>query len=158
MTSANICCSDQKYGITWYLTNFATMRKSEDNYYFCSDLLLWAKLLDNDFWSHLLHWAKMWKIATSIEFSIECKSIQKFAFDRNCPFDKCQFQNQGCHPCKCLEKVKACFYTPGKLWGKCGVYHLCHQCKIMANLILRHLAKLSKCDICRWFALNLLYR
>ena len=24
----------------------------------------------------------MWKIATSIEFSIESKSIQKFAFDR----------------------------------------------------------------------------
>ena len=59
-----------------------TVRKSVDNYYFCSDLLSWAKLLKNDFWSHLLNRAKIWKIATSIEFAIGSKSIQKFAFDR----------------------------------------------------------------------------
>ena len=82
-----------------------TVRKSVDNYYFCSDLLSWAKLLKNDFWSHLLNRAKMWKIATSIEFAIGSKSIQKFAL--NCLFDKYQFQNQVCHPCKPLEKVTA---------------------------------------------------
>ena len=55
----------------------------------------------------------MWKIATSIEFAIESKSIQKFAFYRTAAHafeqkpDKCQFQNQVCHPCNALKKVKA---------------------------------------------------
>ena len=124
----------------WYLTNFATMRKSMENYYsdhichlgkiedkvvfgqncytgqninkmiFCSDLLPWAKLLKNEFWSHLLQWAKMCEIIPLIEFATESKRIQKFVFDRFCPFeqkpDKFQFQHQVCYPCKCLEKVK----------------------------------------------------
>ena len=68
---------------------------------FCSDLLSW---------SHLLQWAKMWEITLLIEFSTESKRIQKFVFDRFCPFEqkpeKCQFQHQVCYPCKCLEKVK----------------------------------------------------
>ena len=77
---------------------------------FCSDLLSWAKLLKNEFWLHLLQWAKMWEITLLIEFSTESKRIQKFVFDRFCPFEqkpeKCQFQHQVCYPCKCLEKVK----------------------------------------------------
>ena len=77
---------------------------------FCSDLLSWAKLLKNEFWPLLLHWAKMWQITTLTEFAIESKSIQKFIFDRFCPFgqkpDKCQFCYQVWHPCKCLDKVK----------------------------------------------------
>ena len=63
----------------------------------------------------------MWKIATSIEFAIESKSIQKFAFYRTAAHafeqkpDKCQFQNQVCHPCNALKsKSFPCFYTPGK--------------------------------------------
>ena len=52
----------------------------------------------------------MWKIATSIEFAIESKSIQKFAFYRTAAHafeqkpDKCQFQDQVCHPCNALKK------------------------------------------------------
>ena len=52
----------------------------------------------------------MWQITTLTEFAIESKSIQKFIFDRFCPFgqkpDKCQFSYQVWHPCKCLDKVK----------------------------------------------------
>ena len=77
---------------------------------FCSDLLSWAKLLKNEFWSHLLQWAKMCEIIPLIEFATESKRIQKFVFDRLCPFeqkpDKFQFQHQVCYLCKCLEKVK----------------------------------------------------
>ena len=77
---------------------------------FCSDLLSWAKLLKNEFWSHLLQWAKMCEIIPLIEFATESKRIQKFVFDRFCPFeqkpDKFQFQHQVCYLCKCLEKVK----------------------------------------------------
>ena len=75
----------------------------------CSDLLSWAKLLKNELWSLLLHWAKMWEITTLTEFAIESKSVQKFIFDRFCPFgqkpDKCQFCYQVWHPRKCLDKV-----------------------------------------------------
>lgn len=94
----------------WYLAKFATLSKTVANVNFCSDLLSWAKLLKNEFWSLLLHWAKMWQITTLTEFAIESKSIQKFIFDRFCPFgqkpDKCQFCYQVWHPCKCLDKVK----------------------------------------------------
>ena len=52
----------------------------------------------------------MCEIIPLIEFATESKRIQKFVFDRFCPFeqkpDKFQFQHQVCYPCKCLEKVK----------------------------------------------------
>ena len=105
---------------------------------FCSDLLSWAKLLKNEFWSLLLHWAKMWQITTLTEFAIESKSIQKFIFDRFCPFgqkpDKCQFCYQVWHPCKCLDKVKVILvFTHGA------------NLRQMRHLPpLRHEAKLSK--------------
>ena len=106
---------------------------------FCSDLLSWAKLLKNEFWSLLLHWAKMWEITTLIEFAIESKSVQKFIFDRFCPFgqkpDKCQFCYQVWHPCKCLDKVKVILvFTHGA------------NLRQMRHLppLLRHSAKLSK--------------
>ena len=120
-----LCYNGEKYGkllfwsylpswaklrIKWYLAKFATLSKTVANVNFCSDLLSWAKLLKNEFWSLLLHWAKMWQITTLTEFAIESKSIQKFIFDRFCPFgqkpDKCQFCYQVWHPCKCLDKVK----------------------------------------------------
>ena len=105
---------------------------------FCSDLLSWAKLLKNEFWSLLLHWAKMWEITTLTEFAIESKSVQKFIFDRFCPFgqkpDKCQFCYQVWHPCKCLDKVKVILvFTHGA------------NLRQMRHLPpLRHEAKLSK--------------
>ena len=75
-----------------------------DNYYFCSDLLSWAKLLKNDFWSHLLHREKLWKIATSIEFSIESKSIQKFAFGRIAHLTSISFKIKFVIPVNALKK------------------------------------------------------
>ena len=79
-------------------------------------LLSWAKLLKNEFWSLFLHWAKMWEITTLTEFAIESKSVQKFIFDRFCPFgqkpDKCQFCYHVWHPCKCPDKVKVILVFP----------------------------------------------
>ena len=95
--------------IKCYLAKFATPGKTQ-LMIFCSDLLSWAKLLKNEFWSHLLQWAKMCEIIPLIEFATESKRIQKFVFDRFCPFeqkpDKFQFQHQVCYLCKCLEKEK----------------------------------------------------
>ena len=85
-------------------------RRNTNKMNFCSDLQSWAKLLKNEFWSLLPHWAKMWEITTLTEFAKESKSVQKFIFDRFCPFeqkpDKCQFCYQVWHPYKCLDKVK----------------------------------------------------
>ena len=110
-----ICYPEQNSGkqLFWsYLPHWAKIwnERNTNNVNFCSDLLCWAKMLKNEFWSLLLHWAKMWQITTLTEFAIESKSIQKFIFDRFCPFgqkpDKCQFCYQVWHPCKCLDKVK----------------------------------------------------
>ena len=110
-----ICYPEQNSGkqLFWsYLPHWAKIwnERNTNNVNFCSDLLCWAKMLKNEFWSLLLHWAKMWEITTLTEFAIESKSVQKFIFDRFCPFgqkpDKCQFCYQVWHPCKCLDKVK----------------------------------------------------
>ena len=80
----------------------------------------------------------MWEITTLTEFAKESKSVQKFIFDRFCPFgqkpDKCQFCYQVWHPCKCLDKVKVILvFTHGA------------NLRQMRHLPpLRHEAKLSK--------------
>ena len=106
----HICHTEQRYGRSDNLTSFYYTGRNTNMMIFCSDLLSWAKLLKNEFWSLLLHWAKMWEITTLTEFAIESKSVQKFIFDRFCPFgqkpDTCQFCYQVWHPCKRLDKVK----------------------------------------------------
>ena len=105
-----ICYPDQNSGkrLFWtYLPHWAKIRTEEVIIW--PHLLHWAKHKVN-FCSDLLSWAKMWEITTLTEFAIESKSVQKFIFDRFCPFgqkpDKCQFCYLVWHPCKCLDKVK----------------------------------------------------
>ena len=58
----------------------------------------------NDFWSHLLHREKMWKIATSIEFAIGSKRIQKFAFNRIAHLTNISFKIKFVTPVNALKK------------------------------------------------------
>ena len=93
----------------------------------------------------------MCEIIPLIEFATESKRIQKFVFDRFCPFeqkpDKCQFQHQVCYPCKCLEKVKVILvFTHAANLRQIRHLPPLPSMQIMANLMLRHLTKLSKIE------------
>ena len=50
----HICHTEQKHGRSDNLTLSTTLGKTQMKMIFCSNLLSWAKLLKNEFWSHLL--------------------------------------------------------------------------------------------------------
>ena len=106
----HVCHTEQRYRRSDNLTSFTTLGETQIRWIFAQIYYPGQTCWKNEFWSLLLHWAKMWEITTLNEFAKESKSVQKFIFDRFCPFgqkpDKCQFCYQVWHPCKCLDKVK----------------------------------------------------
>ena len=106
----HICHTEQRYGRSDNLISFTTLGETQIRWFFGQIYYpgknCWKMRFGHFHYIEL----KMWEITTLTGFAIESKSVQKFIFDRFCPFgqkpDKCQFCYLVWHPCKCLDKVK----------------------------------------------------